>query len=255
MKKLVLFLLTVAVSVGLSSCMKEGESSFAGTYLAYVTKDSKSDLVFARAFSMRGTSFFFDADITSPKLNKYAPGYFTVLNSSWQESYGVVEGTNPPVYKVEISNDVEMLDVSEMVLSTPPSLVEKLALTLQAPLYDTKAEANFFDDKWVFPYTCRVKKGEKPTLHFFFDAQNQGASNNEVVVDVLLTKTGAASASEEALVANFAVVDFSHLRSVLLNDRKYPNDILIKFRFNKQGEPQNEPYVSEGIQWQLRHNG
>lgn len=251
MKKLVYFLLTVVVSVGLSSCMKEGDSSFAGTYLAYVTKDAKQDLVYARAFSMRGAAFYFEGNMTSPKLEKYPPGYFAILNCSWNESYGMVEGTNAPVYKVQISNDVEMLDVAQFVFSAPPTLAGKTPLTLHAPLYDAGAKDNFFNDKWVFPYSCRIKKGEIPGLHFFFDADNQSASNNEVIVDIVLTKSGVATGSDEEQVANFAVVDFSPLRLTLMQDNKWQDNVRLKFRFYKQGEPQNEPYVSDGIQWQI----
>ena len=255
MKKLVYFLLTVVVSVGLSSCMKEGDSSFAGTYLAYVTKDSKQDLVYARAFSMRGSAFYFEGNMTSPKLEKYPPGYFAILNCSWNESYGMVEGTNAPVYKVQVSNDVEMLDVTQFVFSAPPTLAEKIPLTLHAPLYDAKAKDNFLDNKWVFPYLCRIKKGETPDLHFFFDADNQSASKNEVIVDVVLTKSGAATGSDEEQVANFAVIDFSPLRSILMQDSQWQdnNNVRVRFRFNKQGEPQNEPYISDGIEWQINH--
>ena len=31
------------------------------------------------------------------------------------------------------------------------------------------------------------------------------------------------------------------------------NNVRVRFRFNKQGEPQNEPYISDGIEWQINH--
>lgn len=253
MKKLMFVICAIGISVLMSSCLKEGDRSFSGNYLAYVTKDKTSGIIYAKAFSYQsGGMLYYQGAMASPKLNEHRPGYWAFIGCSWNEQNGMLEGSNGTVYNVQMTSEPAIIPMSVLNLAAAPISEKSLSFLLNSPIYDQKAKDNFLEDKWLFPFQCKMKKDEKATLEFYFNSKDAENKKSEIVIDIVLTKIGEATGTSEELKQNYTYVDFSLLRDELNHAGTYDSHILVKFRFHKDDVDDPKPYISQGVIWNLK---
>lgn len=253
MKKLMFIICVIGISVLMSSCLKEGDRSFSGNYLAYVTQDKTSNTIFARAFGYQaGGSLYYQGAMASPKLKDHRPGYWAFIGCSWSEQNGMLEGSNGTIYNVQMTSDPVILPSSVLHLEAVPVIEKPISFLLMNPIYDQKVKDNLFDNKWLFPYQCKIKKGEEAVLEFYFDSKKAENKKDEITIDIILEKKGTATGTTEELKQHYTYVDFSLLRDKLNEVGGYNNQISVKFRFHKEGVSDPKPYISQGTLWYLK---
>lgn len=254
MKKVLLFLSVIGVSLLMTSCLKGGNSSFSGQFISYVTLDETSQKVYAKALDGQGYYRF----VTSPQMQSaHRPGYFAILGISWKEEYGMADGMGGSVYNVQLAGDIDKIPYADFSFSDISlSVDEKLHhFDLFRPLSDPRnVKNNFFDDNWLITYRCGLKKGETASLSFNVNPQKQNSSKkDEVIIDVTLKKSGEATGTGDEYHQEHVALHFEQLRQYLLAkiDVNYSDVVTVKFRYKKDKDA-TELYVSEGIDWVLR---
>ena len=102
--------------------------------------------------------------------------------------------------------------------------------TLMEPLY---ASNEYFGDRWLFPYTYKIKKGESVRVSFYKAEQESSESKvSDVLIDVRLeilgTPEDGASVKTEG---DYIVVDMSALRLIAGDEVDSSGNLSIKFRY------------------------
>lgn len=201
MKKLMLFLSIVGISVLMTSCMKEVNRNFSETAAVYIVRDNASGLVYGRTWS--GTF------ITSPTIKAMTPGSYKIIAYAWDESNGMATlGDNVSVYdNVAISGTPYDVEKATLMTTEAP---EKESSLLAAEVVFFINDKNYFQDHWILRYAYKAKTGQTPTLNFYL-RENENQSSNEIGIDVRLSLSEA-SGTGEADKADFVALDMAPLR-------------------------------------------
>ena len=224
-KKISLLLILSAV-LFLSSCLDSGSPSYIGKQEpSYITQGLTTGTIYARTQA----GYY----ITSPKIKQLTPGTIALLSYQvkTEEDEKVTVDENVVAYMVELGAEPKTLDQTILQLSTPPEVTTpKKFESLMEPLF---ASNIYFGDRWIFPYTYKIKKGESVKVNFY-KASNEDAktANSDALIDVRLERLGTAEAgAAEKLEGDNIVVDFSQLRMMLADKADSQGKVSIKFRY------------------------
>ena len=223
--KKISLLIVLSVTLFLSSCLDTGSQHYIGTKeISYITEGQLTGKVYARTIA--------GLYITSPKIALLTPG--TIARLSYQvkpdENEQVAVDENVKAYIVELGAEPETMDQTILNFSSAPDVPAVKFESLREPLF---FQHDFFGDRWIFPYTFKMKKGESVKVSFYIASDEDAkAVNSTALIDVRLEKFGTAEANAtDKIEGDNIVVDFSEIRSYLADKADTQGKISIKFRY------------------------
>lgn len=202
--------------------INEGKESWvAKEEYSYITRDEVTNIVYARTIS----GYF----ITSEKIKIIPIG--TIAFISYQIDFGeakqTIIGNNTIVYHATLADETVIVDQTPVKFMEIP---EMPIIYFENILNPTFASNAYFGDRWFFPFQVKLKKGETVKANFYKAADEIGMSNDEVIIDIRLTKNGEAEdGATDKVVVEYIVADFSDLRMMFEGSDK--NELKLKFRF------------------------
>lgn len=235
-KKISLLFMLSAV-LFLSSCLDTGKGSYAGKKeYSYIARDQTTSLIYARTIS--GNL------ITSEKIKTLSPGsiafltYEIDLEKAEQTMIGF--NNNVIVYTAVLGAEPTIAEQSRLRLTNAP---EAPAIHFENIFYPPTFSSNdYFDDRWLFHYVVKLKKGETVKADFYTTTETaSNGDSNEIIIDIRLTKSGDADNGPAEMIEEYVVADFSDLRSMYKESGK--DNIKLKFRFYKATK-ENELYTT-----------
>lgn len=223
-KKFTLLLVLSAVLL-LSSCLDSGSPHYIGNdEISYITQGEISGIVYARTL----TGF----SITSPKIKQLMPGSMARISYQvkTEEDQTVMVDENQFAYVVELASEPDLMDQTTLELSLAPDVPAVKFESLMEPIF---AQNEYFGDRWIFPYTYRIKKGESVNVRFYKASDEDAkAANSDVLIDVRLEKMGEAEVgATEKREGDNIVADMSLIRMMMSDKANSEGKINIKFRY------------------------
>lgn len=223
-KKISLLLMLSAV-LFLSSCLDSGSNSYIGNEeYSYITSSQTSGTVYARTLA--------GYLITSPKIQQLTPGTAAFLTYQvTEETPTVALEDNMIAYKVNLGGEPIIIDQTVLQMTTAPDVPAVNFESIMDPLY---AQNQLFGDLWLFPYTYKIKKGERVTVQFYKAnaEESEQSSQNDVLIDVRLTKTGTPEANAtDKVEGDYVVANMSSLRMMMADKADANGNLNIKFRY------------------------
>ena len=223
--KKISLLLILSATLFLSSCLDSGNQHYIGTKeISYITQGQTTGVVYARTLA--------GYLITSPKIKQLTPG--SIARISYQvkpnEDQTVAVEENAVAYVVELGAEPETMNQTMLHFSPAPDVPAVKFESLREPFF---FQHNFFGDRWIFPYTFKMKKGESVKVSFYVASEEDAkAANATALIDVRLEITGTPVAgATEKIEGDNIVVDFSSLRLTLADKADSQNKISVKFRY------------------------
>lgn len=224
-KKLSLLFALSAV-LFLTSCLDSGDNHYIGdNEYSYIVLDETSGTVYARTLG----GYF----ITSEKINSLSPGTTAFITYQITDETETITLDNKlTVYKATLGAEPTLIDQSRILMGEAPEDATMKFESLLEPIY---SQYEYFGDRWLFPYTYKAKKGETIKVSFYKSdvTDTEATSNDDIIIDVRLTKTGTPEAGAETkLMGNYVAANFSDLRSILTHDESIgEGKVNLKFRF------------------------
>ncbi len=223
--KKISLLLVLSATLFLSSCLDSSEGSWAGNEeYSYITRDAATNTVYARTIA----GYF----ITSEKIKTYPEGtiafisYQINLDDEAQRTL-IGEKQNMNVYHATLAGEPVIADQTTLKFSEIP---EAPIVHFENLMNPTFASNNYFGDRWLFPYQVKLKKRETMKANFYKVPNEGETSSDEVIIDIRLTKGGAAEeGASEKLTGEYVVVNFEDLR--MMFDSSDKDIINLRFRF------------------------
>lgn len=217
-----------------SSCLGSGDRSYIGNNeYSYITQ-TDNGTVYARTLA----GYF----ITSSKISLLTPGTTAFITYQvTEETETIPMGEHAVIYKVAIGAEPIAIDQTVLQMMDAPKTDTVYFESLMEPLF---AQNEYFGDRWLFPYTYKGKKGENYTVRFYKASQEEPSSNNEVLIDVRLVKTGTPeSGATEKIEGDYVTVNMSMLRGI---STSADDKVNIKFRYFRADTPK-ELYTSNKV--------
>lgn len=170
MKKVTLFLSIIGVAFLMTSCLGDGETSYSGTPLSYITR-SESNVTYARTLD--------GLPITSALIQLENPGSFVFIAYSWSESQNTM--TEEGIYNATVSDISDPIEQTTLISGDAPELETELPLaSFEQALYG----GVYFDYHWICTYGYEEGNGVKKRLKFYHNIEE--GSENEIIIDVRL---------------------------------------------------------------------
>lgn len=239
MTKKISLLLLLSVTLFLSSCLDSGSGSWIGTQeFSYITEDGGT--VYARTIS--------GYLITSQKIQTLNPGSAAVISYQidFDESEPITIGDDNKItiYQATLAGEPIILEQTTLRFSETPDVPP---VHFESILTPTFAENEYFGDRWLFPYTVKLKKGETAKVNFYLVEEQEDITTNTVdedlIIDVRITKTGQAKeGADEKTIGDHIVVNMSELRTKFANNDK----LNIKIRYYSDHE-KDKLYTSDKV--------
>lgn len=239
MKKTMLFLSMIGISLIMTSCLDGGEAAFSSENdFSYITRDDKG-LVYARVY-YRGQGNF----ITSSGIQQMNPGDLKFISYSWTEELGTTATAEGYiVYNVNVLGQPEDVSKTELIPADAPSPEEDAEDPIQFVLGDpVKDSGTFFGDYWLFGYSYKQKKGETATLRFY-QSSDSDKDKNEFIIDVRLLKAGEPTEDTESTENDYIAVNMSQIRNLYPSTGTTLKSVTIKFRYYRDG--QTDEYTTQ----------
>lgn len=174
MKKVILFLSIISVTLLMTSCLGDSETYYSGAPLSYITR-TELGTIYARPID--------GPPMTSPQIrNEDLMNRFVYIAYSWKE--GVNDITNENIYNATVTQISDPIDqVYNLVGGAAPELETELPLkSFEVDLYG----GPYFDYHWICGYSYGKGDGHKKTLQGYYTFEE--GKENEVIVDLRLVE-------------------------------------------------------------------
>jgi hypothetical protein len=203
MKKVILFLSVIGMSLLMTSCLGEGSRNYSETSVAYIAMEN--GLIYGRTLTGRF--------ISSTQMQSMVPGTFKFMNYSWEEEYGTTPLGNYSVDNVVVSGNI--LDISRTSLymtDAPEDDTPDHFLGINPPMY--AADEIYLGDHWLFEYAYEAKKGESARVDFYL-RDDADESSDEIVIDIRLSITGTPEAGASTTqISDIVALNMAQLRAM-----------------------------------------
>lgn len=227
------YLLILSAVLFLSSCLDSGENSYIGdNEYSFITQDTKTGTVYARTLG----GYF----ITSEKIGLLTPGSTAFLSYQvTEETEKLSLGENAFVYKTTTGAEPILIKQTMLQLSAVPEVPAVYFESLMKPIF---AQNEYFGDRWLFPFTYKIKKGENVSVKFYKASTEE--PNGDIIIDVRLEKMGTPEAgATETLQGDYVAANMSQLRNQIVADASEGKKVNVKFRYYR-ADQQGSLYTS-----------
>lgn len=236
MKKVILFLSVIGVTLLMTSCLGEGSNNYTDSSFVYVDTDDRGT-TYGKTFSRYSPTRF----IIHSSMMTMNPGTFKAMAYGWDEENGttaiIIDGQTVQVDNVQLLAEVvditrTSLNMTELPEPEDPKGFNEIA----TPLYSDYKD--FMADHWVIEYAYTAKKGQKANVEFY---KRDEEVNGEIIIDVHLTLSGTPDGDSDVGYADAIALNMSQLRA--MNSAK--EELKIKFKYYKKGSGDAEPVETD----------
>lgn len=231
MKKSILILSVIGLTLFMTSCLEEGSNNYADTSFVYLDTDDSGN-IFGKTISLYSPSRV----ITANSMMTMQPNRIKIMAYSWDEENGTVDirvdGEVYPADKVIISEEADV-DHTVLRMSELPEVEEPESfLEMMTPLYANDKE--FMGDYWIFQYGYTAEKGKRPRVEFY--KRNEENAQGEIAIDINLTFVDNSEATLTGSRASYVALDMSPIRSLALSGTATSDNLKIRFYYYVDGE-------------------
>ncbi len=251
MKKVILFLSVIGITLMMTSCLGEGGNNYTDSSFVYLSMDGRGQ-IYGKTFSRYSSHTRL---ITSNSMMTMDPGTFKFMVYSWDEANGTapitINGQSYDADVVQLADKVIDISKTYLYLEELPEVENPVGFDdILAPLYTNSK--SFMNDYWVVEYAYSAKKGERAQIEFY--KRNELNDKGEIVIDIHLTLSGTPEGTTVEKRGDAIALDMSDLRAMSEGSTQ-GKELKIRFMYYKnKGDNDTEPEMVESqnvYQWKI----
>lgn len=233
MKRTLLFVGIISMTLLLSSCLDNGGRSYEENTVVYLASSGLSGRVYGRTLSGRL--------ITSPEMQLMQVGSFQYLHYSWLEDYGYtpidldLQADNVAL----VGEPVSISRINLRMNQQPPQVETPVNfLDIVSPVY--AEDEVYLGDHWLFQYAYEIKKGQNANVNFYYMPEEGDVTDNKLNIFIDLSFTGEPeSGASTTTKTDILALDMSDIRAMYEGTGSSTNKSLtITFSYYLKGRDQ-----------------
>ncbi len=227
MKKSILILSVLAVSIVMTSCLGDVDPSYTDDTIVYIDMDTNGTIY---GKTIPNNQYIYSRFITSPEIQMLYPGEFKRMAYSWQKEDGTTPiDINFKADNVTLSGDIEDVDKTSLYLSSSPEVEEpEKFITEIRPIIG----GSYLDDFWLFDnFIYEATKEQTATVYFYWNEEKSNIETGIAHIDIHLEVNGEPQGSVSSKTGVIAL-DMSPLRGMYGGGTK--DEIVVQFTYYRK---------------------